>query len=170
MELTNLDLGLYPDGLEDPRVRNQESFVSSEGSAAGTENNMEKRSPVSPAHPQPHPHMSRERVPPAGSSMVRPDHDMTWTTPSPAGNPPELAGVPADEIFELSLQPEHLQINKPNSTSVGYVQPLPPPQPDGNQMVANLNTLRRAADQQGVATNVNPGHVMSWMGDLNGGK
>ena len=163
MQLTNLYLGLYANGSANTRVRNHESCVSSEGSAAGTDSNLEKKPPVSPVHPD----TPGERVLEADSSMVRPDHDMTWSTPSPAGNPPELAGVPAEEISELSLKPEHLPINKPNSPSIAAVQQLPSPQPGENLMTANLDSPHRSADGQRRAKNRD--HIMSWNREFVGG-
>lgn len=157
---------MYPSDRADLRARNHQSFVSSEGSAAGTDSNIEKRSPVSPVHP----HIPKEMATQAGSSMAHPGPNMTNLAPGPTGNTTELTGIPANNRFtELPPDSERLAINKPDQTSdrpMGQAATVP----DSNVSLlwSTIGLSGRDMGEQAASTNRNRPHVMSWM-EYNGG-
>ena len=157
---------MYPSDRADLRARNHQSFVSSEVSAAGTESNMEKRSPVSPVHP----HVPKEMAPQAGSSMAHPGLITTRSTPGPTGHAAELTGIPANNGFtELPPDSERLAINKPDETSNRPMGPAATV-PDSNVSLlwSTIGLSGRDMGEQGASANRNRPHVMSWM-EYNGG-
>ena len=135
-ELTDLGPDMY---RANPTAGNHQSFVSSAGSAAGTDSNLEKRSPVSPIHPH---------------------------IPGSLSNTPELTGASANNGFtELPLDPEHLAINQRNqidNRAVGQVASSQDP------VLSNSSLPPHKDEAHTAAVNKNKPHVMSWM-DYNGG-
>jgi len=134
--------------------------VSSQGSAAGTDSNMEKRSPISPVHP----HMSPGEVTQDDSSTIRPDHDPTRPIQCPTKYTPELTGTSANDGFiELSPDPERLMMNQPMQTSNTNAETAASQRSYGSILPSSLNSTKGTNGEQQTSSTANRPHVMSWM-------
>lgn len=134
--------------------------MSSQGSAAGTDSNMEKRSPISPVHP----HISEGGVTQDDSSTICPDHDPARPIQCPAKYTPELTGTSANDGFiELPPDPERLLMNQPIQTSNTSAETTAPQPSNGSILPSSLNTTKRTNDEQQASSTANRPHVMSWM-------
>lgn len=134
--------------------------MSSQGSAAGTDSNLEKKSPVSPMHP----HMSRGGVTQDDSSTIRPDHDLTRPRHGATEYTPELTGISANDGFiELSPDPERLMMNQPMQASNPSAATAAPLRSYGSHMHSSPNSSERTNGEQQALSTTNRSHVMSWM-------
>lgn len=124
-------------------------------------------SPVSPMSAN----YMEEGAPCLDSSLVRPDLEMTGSSPNPAGVKPELSGISmANQTAELSPYAEWSTINSPNRTS-GHTWSTEnaawadqaPLRSDPLSMRSNLNLSPPQADRSHSRRNSTNRHVLSWM-------
>ena len=128
--------------------------------ATGYGHNVEKRLPTPPVTPN-RQAFTEDAVPCLDSTPVRPDFEMTGSSPDPTGFTPELSGVPAArQPAELSPNPERLRINN-RSSAYSEVGNAGPRTPGGAVMRSNLNLTGRAQNRR--APNGAAPHVLSWM-------
>ena len=144
------------------KVKARESMAGSESTVTATEygHNVEKKLPTPPVCPN-RPGYPEEAVPYLDSTPVRPNFEMTGSSPDPTGFTPELSGVAAaHQPAELSPNPERLKINNRPSAS-SEVANAGPRTSDGTVMRSNLNLSNRGPNRR--APNGAARHVLSWM-------
>lgn len=144
------------------KVKAGKSMAGSESTVTATENGHhgEKKLPTPPITPNRHAY-AEEAVPYLDSTPVRPDLEMTGSSPNPIGFTPELSGVAAaQQPAELSPNPERLRINN-RSSAYSAVGNAGPRTPGGAVMRSNLNLSGRGANRR--APNGAAPHVLSWM-------
>ena len=104
---------------------------------------------------------TQEAVPYLDSRPVRPNLEMTGSSPDPTGFTPELSGVAAaHHPAELSPNPERLQINH-GSSAYGEVGNAGPRTAGAAVMRSNMNLSSRGQNRR--APNGAAPHVLSWM-------
>lgn len=145
------------------KVKARESTAGSESTVTATEygHHYEKKLPTPPITPNRQAYAEEEAVPYLDSTPVRPDLEMTGSSPNPIGFTPELSGVAAaHQPAELSPNPERLRINN-RSAAYSAVGNAGPRTPAGAVMRSNLNLSGRGANRR--APNGGAPHVLSWM-------
>lgn len=148
------------------RGADRQSKVKARESMAGSEStidyghNGEKNFPTPPVTPNRQAY-AEDAVPYLDSTPVRPNLEMTGSSPNPIGFTPELSGAAAvRQPAELSPEPERLRINN-RSSAYSEVGNAGPRTSNGGIMRSNLNLSNRGANRR--APNGAARHVLSWM-------